>query len=284
MKKLILFVLVSIVIISCTETQNHRKNKGFKIEAKVSGLKDSTLMYLKDINHATTIDSAYVIDEKFSFSGKFDSEPKFLNISTNFNLDFDKINKDTRTTDLAISKAILIGNEHIIIDATKENFDMTINAKGSKYNDSYNKKIKSIGKLNNERSALFWKYQLMSGGFIEYSDSLKSFITNRMDAIKEEVQDKRMQFIKENTDNYTGMIELSYLIQNFQQEKAKELFDQFPKEIQESDFAEKVRTYIGIKPTYDNSFSDFTAQDQFGNTIQFYDLEKKNIHLLIFQL
>ena len=284
MKKLILSTLVLSTLIACDggESKKMPKEKGFTIDVELSGVKDSTLVYLVN-DKRENIDSSYVTNGKFNFSGKFDSEPKFLTISANLDFDFDKINKDTKTTDLSISKNILIGNEHLTIKATKENFDITQNAKGSKYNDHYNEKIKIIGKLNKEHSSLFWKYQLLSGGILEYNDSIKSALINRMDDIKSETLLKRILFIKENTDNYTGMIELGFLKNEFTKDKVLELYNQFPEEIQKSSFSEKVRTFINVDLTeIGDVFTDFTAQDQDGNQIKFSDLRTKKYTLIDF--
>ena len=66
MRKSIAILCLMIFLSSCEKT---RKND-FLIEANITGVKDSTKVYLFNVNTYKDLDSTIIVNNKFSFKGK----------------------------------------------------------------------------------------------------------------------------------------------------------------------------------------------------------------------
>ncbi|MGC1630901.1 MAG: DUF4369 domain-containing protein, partial [Gelidibacter sp.] len=72
MKNIITLLSILLIFISCKKEQKETKKEGFNLSVTAKNFPDSTkvLFYNRDI--AKNIDSTYVINESFKFSGNVD--------------------------------------------------------------------------------------------------------------------------------------------------------------------------------------------------------------------
>ncbi|WP_196886296.1 thioredoxin-like domain-containing protein [Aureivirga sp. CE67] len=273
MKKLILSALVISTLIACNEA-NFKKNeqeKGFTINVELSGVKDSTYLFLNNPNLGI-LDSAMVINEKFQFDGKLEKEPVGLFINTSSN----------ETTDF-ILKYILIGNENVTIKSSKKDFQYTTNVKGSKYHDIENKKNQLLKDLNQEFDILITKLKNINEIDPVKIDSIYNHLMTKLNKIDSIKKVKTLQFIKNNPKTYTSINELYYLKDEISREELKKLFQNFPKDIQESENGININTILNTKlVNIGDTYVDFTAKDIEGNEITFSDLKSKKYTLIDF--
>ena len=273
MKKLILSALVLSTLIACDEGESKKmpKEKGFTIDVELSGVKDSTMVYLKNENREI-LDSTYALNEKFNFTGKLNKEPATFEITSK-----------SMMSDGYFYKDILIGNENIIIKSDKENFQFTTNAKGSKYQDFENKKNELTKELYKERNILTDQYRMSTEKNPIKIDSIRKFTWDRVHIIDSIIKNRRINFIKENLNNYTSINELGSLADQFSKKELNELFQKFSKEIQESSYGEKAKTYLEVNLlNIGDTYADFSAQDQDGNQVKLSELRNHKYTLIDF--
>ncbi|WP_196886291.1 TlpA disulfide reductase family protein [Aureivirga sp. CE67] len=287
MKKLLLYVLLSIVIVSCNENNSKKNPKGkeysISVELKNAEAKDSTIIYLEE--NELKIDSTYIIDGKFNFSGKFDSEPKYLKISSGNRGRFsiENINANTKFSDFFISKYILVGNENVTIKSNLDNFEYSTNVTGSEFHKNMSDYQKIMNPYDKIIDSLTFKWKFLPVYDPLAYDTLKNSIWNEIDNLRAEREVKNLNYIKNNTDNYYAMIRLGYIKEDFSKDLLNDIYKQFPEEIKESEHAIKIRNYLNFDLLeIGNDYADFEAKDNFGKKVKFSDLVQQKYTLLKF--
>jgi thiol-disulfide isomerase/thioredoxin len=127
MKKTFLVLFILLITISCKKENKESKKDNFELTVIANNFPDSTRVYLYNRNIGKNIDSTFVINENFKFSGK-------VVLPSLCYLEF----YDKKNTHIAPYKYFFLENENISIVGEYSNF---INAKvtGSKQTDLYTK-------------------------------------------------------------------------------------------------------------------------------------------------
>ena len=200
MKKALLLLTVVTLVFSCSKTESLPPNT-YKINASAKGVYNGIRAYIKNVDNPRReiiIDTAIVMNETFSFSGKINNA-SLLVISINgvkgnlpFVLEPGKISIEINKDNIAISK----------VKGSKNNEDYNL------YNEEYNKKVKIVNDLriqiNEAKNA--GDNELYSGLYARYSNLRKKLVAYNFN------------FIEENPDSDISLFLLEKLINSKSQE------------------------------------------------------------------
>lgn len=198
---LLTFILISVV----TASFSHQRKNGYRINGSAVGLRDSSLLYLEYYlsEDDKRIDSAYVVNEKFSFTGELKSNVIYALI---------------RTHDFKNYKFLWLENSIISFKAENGKFRSAV-ITGSKTQDDQNEldstlmpiedddknKEKYISFINNHRSSIISGHLLSGYG----STWGKETITPLYEKLSPEIKSSSygqniLQFISLNKDLKVG--------------------------------------------------------------------------------
>lgn len=194
MKIFIKLLLMAVLFTSCNKEV---KRDGYLIEGNAKGIYNGIRVYLKGVdqnNRQIDLDTAIIMNEKFSFEGKvLEPEMYYLTInSVNGNL------------------PVIVENGIITIDIDKENL---INSKlyGTKNNEAlmtYNHNLKS---LIDQRQEI--NLTLRDAAQVNDAQKVKSLQEN-MSEVNLKLINLPYEFIEDNPDNYYALIIMENMLNN----------------------------------------------------------------------
>lgn len=256
MKKLVLTFSLLIALFSC---QNDPK--GFEINGTIDGVENGkkvTLQAIKD-NRPVSIDTTEITDGKFSLKGSVENADIHLLLVQNVrgNLPF------------------ILGNEKMDMTLYKDSLPMSI-ISGSKDNDVAQAFTKGVYKFKKQNDSLRVQYRTAQKN--KDTAFLKGF-NNKMQDLRKQNKDYNLDFIENNKNSLFTML----LLENLQGsravdvDKANEIFNEFPKDIQESASGKRLKKNIDAAlATKEGSIApDFTAPDPEGNDITLSKIKGK---------
>jgi len=185
MKFLINILLITLLITSCN---TESKRDGYLITGNAKGVYNGIRVYLKALdqsNRQVDIDTAIVMNEKFTFEGKV-SSPEMVYVYMN---------------SVKGNLPIIVENTEIMIDIDKDNLSNSL-VKGTKTieaSNSYNKELKALTEKRQEVNREF--REASQAKDLEKAKALNSELTD----LSVKLADLPFVFIKENNDNYFSL-------------------------------------------------------------------------------
>jgi len=185
MKFLINILLITLLITSCN---TESKRDGYLITGNAKGVYNGIRVYLKALdqsNRQVDIDTAIVMNEKFTFEGKV-SSPEMVYVYMN---------------SVKGNLPIIVENTEITIDIDKDNLSNSL-VKGTKTieaSNSYNKELKALTEKRQEVNREF--REASQAKDLEKAKALNSELTD----LSVKLADLPFVFIKENNDNYFSL-------------------------------------------------------------------------------
>lgn len=260
-KMKIKFIIITVLItglFSCKTDQ-----KGFVIEVNTENISDGTLFYLKNWRDNRLIDSAYVRNGAFSLYGRLS------NTENLFLYAIDSLTKEFIYTNL------LIGNEKITINANKNDFPWNIDASGSESQDMAEK----FNHIEYQKQLLRSK---VKDDFNK--DSLKNkdevLLDKKLKHISDSLDKQKIELIKKNFNTYAALIKFKYYKDQFSTEELANLYKNLSPEFKQSIYGKAIKTQIDYPaPEIGDSYYDYTAVNQNGDTISLSEIENKFILL-----
>ncbi|REE25450.1 peroxiredoxin [Winogradskyella pacifica] len=193
MKNVFIFTVIGLLFLSCKPEE---KRTDYIINGDASGVYNGVRAYLKEKDRTgreRIVDTAVVVNEKFTFTGKVDiPKPSVISInSVNGNLNFMLENS---VIDISIDKAN-ISQSQVSGSASQTDFDA--------YNQGYAKLKKESVDLQNELRNI---HRQLSSGSSEQLQSKKDSLTDLFTAIRQKEQDYPLNFTRTNTDSYYSLV------------------------------------------------------------------------------
>ncbi|MDR2384324.1 MAG: AhpC/TSA family protein [Tannerella sp.] len=268
MKSLLQFILVSSFVLLLTDCQ--REQDKFAVKATIGSATDDALVYLHyRLEGETVIDSTYVKDNKFEFTGNIESP-----FRASLLIKGDK-NENPDRLILYIEKGTILLNS---ADSLK---NATIS--GSELNDDVKEWNNIVKPLQEAQSNLYAEYRATSPQERESKDFQEKFTAKRdsLDAIQ---KDLALLFIKEHPNSFLALDQLLTICLGYSPEadEAESLFMQLSPQLRVAskagrDYAKKIdiwkSTSVGaIAP-------DFTQNDPQGNPLKLSDFRGKYLLL-----
>lgn len=247
--KTIKFLLFIFLITSCQKEKSEQpKINQFNIGATITGFKDSTKVFLKNLNTDKIIDSTTIISNKFSFSGKFDSKsPEMLWVYISEKDNFYYSN-------------LLIGNENIKIKGDIKDFPFDLKISGSKSQKEADILTNLTKKLDNERSSLVDNYLSLSKEDRKLKGKEIWKKIHKIDAKNDSIT---KNYLLSNLNTYNGLVTLGYNKEILPKDTIQKLFKDVSPELKSSKYGKAIETFLSneVLKVGDN-FYDFEAFNQ----------------------
>ncbi len=256
--------ILFLAIATFTACQNQQK-KGFTIKGEVTGFKDSTKLYLKDSQKEKTVDSSYVTEGTFQFSGKVDEPGKMMILTRP---------EEKRRP---IYTSLWVENSPITIKGKASNFKHA-SITGSKQQNVADILKDRVRPYQQERDSLVqvWRTMRKEGAPEEKQKDLWEKI-HRLDSARSVA---RMEFIKEHTNSYPALYHLNFKKYKMPKDSLASIFKTLDPKFKQSRYGQILSRYLDIKhASVGEKYIDFTAQTMEGDTFHLSDINDRYIIL-----
>ncbi len=242
---------------------NHEK--GFTINAHITGFPDSTKIYLSNMATQQKLDSALVIDNKFVLKGHFSDPPEMVAL-----LSF--------VQHKGVNTVLLLGNDHLSIEGNIRDFPDNLKYSGSRTQQELDIQKKSRRALSKKNASIYKKYFLLSeedrNG--KPGKELLSLLKNVQDSLIS----KNIEFAKKHINTYAGIIQLGFLKKRLPVDTVRALYNKIKPELKASKYARVLKVFLNEKiAKTGDMFHDFEAFNQKGEKVKFSSLTGKYILL-----
>ncbi|WP_324719937.1 redoxin domain-containing protein [Salinimicrobium sp. HB62] len=250
MKKILLFLCSAAALTSCNSEQEQQK--GFTLTASVKNVPDSSMVYMSTNN--IRIDSAMVMNEQFSFTGKVD-EP------TNVFL----VIPDTQDY-----TSMWLENTDIIFSAEKGKFkEATIT--GSEVQKDYDRLNKDILAIRKESDSV--TSALVAKGELSKAEQkwAKSYFKNIR---RKEVQ-ANYDFIRQNPNSLVSSYILNFYKTTWGKNDTEVLFAGLTPENQNTSHGKMITRFLKLNenPGVGDQFADFEMTNAEGDTVKLSEIK-----------
>lgn len=239
-------LLLTVILTNCTE-----ETKNFSIHGYVDNVKDSTVVYLMDLN-SIPVDSTLIINKKFVFKGTV-NEPSIFFVFIKETMDF---------------KSFWVENRVINFIGESKNFN-SAKVVGSKTQNIQNTLDKKLIPL---RKKLVSINQIYGQRVSQYPDSIfNDSIQYKFFKGQSEINNRVKLFIRENPNNLVSIKKLNDLKTHFKKQNTSELFNLFSDEFKSTSYGQSVREYIYTSQNLrlGDKYVDFQQMNSKGELIQF---------------
>ncbi len=239
--------------------------KGFVIQGEVTGLPDSTQLFLINIENGTLMDSAWVMGDCFQLEGFFEAEPQSVRMDARVN------GKEIREW----YQSMVIGNESITIKGDTSDFPTHLTVSGSKYQDQWTEFMSYRLASLRERDSLLVRI-LKLGDDPQQETEVKALM-QQMSAIDRKADSLEENYLFTHPNTYPGLRCLSARMYTYSKDTVRMLFDQMSPDLQNRKYGKPIRTYIETESVSIGApFLDFEAEDQQGNRVRLSDFVGKD--------
>lgn len=251
-------ILITTLIFSCNTDP-----EGFTINGHVKGVSDGTIFYLMNWKDNAILDSSYVRNGTFSLNGRL-SHPEKLLLHA----------KDSITNEFIYTN-LLIGNENVTINAKKGDFPWNIDALGSESQD-----------IAEKFNQIEWQRQEKNKHLREQFEKLpeenkdEERLNYQLKMASDSLDKIQVELIKENFNSYAALDILKYHKNHFSSPELAELYQKLSPELKESIPGKAIKIQIEYPaPKVGESYYDYTAVDQNGDTVSLSEINKKYLLL-----
>ena len=271
MKKVLLLLFITLInFISAQEIHKSIKVKPNKSEktfsGKLTGFQNGDKISFYDPEIMKTLDSAYIKNGSFKLKNPLDETPKSIFILLS-----------TGSEDLV--SIIFIAGENVEISGDKKDFKFNLNIKGSKFQKEKDLLEKETKKYQIERDSLE-KYFDVSDTSKTYMELRKTKL-NRVTEIDKTTDEITIKYIKEHTNTYYGLLNLSYYFDKFSKNEIQNLYNKVDKKYQQSIYGKRVKTFLDVGKILEvgDAYFDFEAKGQDGKIHKLSEIKDKYILL-----
>ncbi len=259
MKKIFFFTfLLSLSFLSC------KRNNGFVISANITGFPDSTMFLLENVETGEMLDTTYIVNNKFEFKGKLNTEPQQLDIYSFSNNSFS-------------SCYLFIGNERVTITGDKNDFPRELKISGSKYQDEQNKMNKFSEKYANKSDSLRKIYYQIPDSIRHTKGAELREQIKLNDSLEEQ---KTIYYIKNNIDSYASLFSIVFYLDKIPRDTLKKMYNELSPKMKKYKYAKSLKTYIDFKsPQIGDKAYNFTAFDKNGKEHNLFEIKTPYILL-----
>lgn len=248
----------SIIFFSiCSFFSNEEKN--FSINATITGLKEGTKIMLLEGATNAVIDSTFITQEKFTFIGKTNEEPK------NFII-YIPLESGMKYTYL------FIANEKVVVKGSINDFPNNLIVEGSVHHDLKQKYDKTIAIYDQKMGTEMQKTAEIKKSN-NWNDSLQKIYFEDKGILYNINQSKieaEKRFIKQNSNTYLALQVLNYKKRDYTDKELKKVFSNFDKKHQKSTNGKSIQTYLE-NPAVEkgDKYVNFIAMDKAGENQNF---------------
>ncbi|MCL7762328.1 redoxin family protein [Polaribacter sp. Z014] len=250
MKKSIVILCLIIGLTSC-----QKKQSGYIVEANVIGLKDSTKVYLFNVNTYKDIDSTIIINNKFTFKGAL-NDPTLVGIYiSDVSIRFWLENKEIKINS---SKNQLLEN--------KEEYSNYV--VGSETQKIALRHLEFLKPLTDRKIEISQK---KSSGIIS-EEQFKQF--------RDSITSTSLEFILENPNNYFSLSKILDYRFDLKKEELEDYFSQLPLELKKSSYGKILDDFLHLKRVKEgDDIADIIGKNLDGEEVKLSDFKGKVVLL-----
>ncbi len=248
-------ILICVFLFSQVAAQQDR----FSIVANFTDFKDSTKVYLLNLDSTTQFDSAYLISGKVKFEGHF-TEPSVFRLYTFLDNELFYFN-------------FWVDKKFITISGSRNNFSES-RVVGSPLTDialSVDGKHTILDKLRDN---------LVTLAIDEKNEDVSNGILKSISELDKQVLKIRIETIATFKPSLVTIKELFFVRNDLSSDSLQLLFDKFPIELKKTKYGEIIRIYLATQDIkVGSSFSDLIGTDLNGKIMKLSDFKNKLILL-----
>jgi len=245
--------IIIFLLVSC-----QKEKDGFTIKANLKDISNGTLFYLESWDTRKKIDSAYVYNGSLSLEGKLNHPENLFLYAT------DSLSKEFIYTNL------LIGNENIQFNATKQDFPWNINASGSASQDVAEK----FNQIEFQRHKI---REDLKNTF----DGNKKLLSEKLAYLSDSLDNVKVALIKRNINSYSALGQLiQYYKNRFSKEELTNLYSKLNPKFKQSKYGKAIKMLVEFPaPDIGDKYYDYTAINQKGDTFSLSQIKNRYILL-----
>jgi len=234
--KIIKMLIVAILIVSCGTNIEPLKEGTYSIKGTVSNMENGMLFLAYSQNNPHLVDTLFVTNGTFNYEGNIDSSVQVILITKDKDdrimesmarLFIEPARMEVKLDVNDITSATLTGSKAQAEAEKLRNLKTQVEEKFKSELDAFsaNRKMISTAKTNEEKNKYKWKED-------ELRAALAPYFLERDAVVK--------QFVIDNPSSYASFQNIIFIIEDFDQEEARTIFDKFPEEYKKDPIAERI--------------------------------------------
>ena len=234
--KIIKMLIVAILIVSCGTNIEPLKEGTYSIKGTVSNMENGMLFLAYSQNNPHLVDTLFVTNGTFNYEGNIDSSVQVILITKDKDdrimesmarLFIEPARMEVKLDVNDITSATLTGSKAQAEAEKLRNLKTQVEEKFKSELDAFsaNRKMISTAKTNEEKNKYKWKED-------ELRAALAPYFLERDAVVK--------QFVIDNPSSYASFQNIIFIIEDFDQEEARTIFDNFPEEYKKDPIAERI--------------------------------------------
>ena len=252
-------ILIICILLSCKQRPKGDLDQ-FEISGKISGIPDSTKIYLTNLDTDAVFDSTIIENENFKFKGKLIDPPTQLWLHGNLNKEFFYTN-------------LLIKNESIKINGDHSDFPNSLKITGSPTQNQEIELNNLLASYRNKRDSIF--NLVMKAHYAGDKEKVNT-INKQVSHLDSLTQTIKIDYIKNHPNAHTSVIQLNYLKNQISKEKVKKLFLNLDPEIQQGKYGRPVKIFLEEKILdAGDAYYNFEAYKANNEPVKLSDLKGK---------
>jgi peroxiredoxin len=258
MKKIaLLFSTLVMLFMNSNAQKNH-----FTIIGETEGFKDSTMLFLHDVDNSQIVDSALILNNKFKFAGIV-NEPKQYMIATSFN-----------KKEMPEYVFVWLEPAEIRIHAIKGQLKFAV-ISGSKVQDQATILDKMMRPVNKEMDSI---QNLFRSATRNDTMLYRSLVNKQNELIAQRTKIEK-RYIAEHPDFLNSAFTLTYTMRKLPKEEAKELFAGFTERNKTSRFGIVIKNYIEKSKKFEigDKAEDFRLENLKGEKVSLGNFKGKYV-------
>jgi thiol-disulfide isomerase/thioredoxin len=258
MKKIALF-LAAILVAKIAVSQQ------YVITASITGFKNGTKFYLKDVDADANIDSAVIQNDHFVLKGVLAETPQNLWLYSQNQQNF-------------YYATLLIGNEKVSINGDIKDFPFDLSISGGKAQQDHDKLIDLTKAGYKHRNDLLAEYFALKGDSAKIKSKIIWTAINKIDSLDEVT---RKAFIKANLNSYEGLLQLFFVEGKYQKDSLQQMYNSLGPQFKQCRFGQRINSYLKVGDILKkgDDMADFEAIDKSGKKHKLSEIKGEYILL-----
>ena len=229
----------------------------YRITGTVTGFKDSTLLFLGDANTSKTVDSTYILNNRFEFKGELKEVPAYMLISTADHSDY---------------KFFWLENTAVSFNAEKGKFRNAV-IKGSKTQEDANLLEKTINPIRATRDSISKLY------YADTTAKARALLKPHFKNLDKQEEVAYQSFIRKYSGSLVSASVLSVYKTTWAFDTVKALYQLLSSENKKSEYGQQVTAFVALYKDIKvgDQYADFTQPDTSGKPISLSQFKGKTV-------
>lgn len=259
MKRKKITLACTIALVCLIQFKVSAQKAGFKINGQVTGLKDSTKIYLRNAKPEKIIDSAIVIGGRFMMNGRINEQARQMYIFTAKYQNY---------------VSFWLENKPMSVTLKAGEFKKGI-IKGSAIQDEYSKLLNTRTQIELKQDSL---KKLLSKAIIAPE---RESISSQLTVLRDEEKQLELNYVKQHPNSLISAYILSVSASGWGKEKIASLYRTLSPAMKNTSFGKEANEFVLLnkKIVVGDKFQDFEQQNTLGKKVKLSDIKGEYILL-----